>query len=65
MRKSLRICVVFALGFCLLLAAAATAEESGALRPLKIDDIFEMEGVGRYYGGPYAFSPDGRALAHP
>jgi dipeptidyl aminopeptidase/acylaminoacyl peptidase len=32
-------------------------------RPLAIDDMFELEGMGRYYGGPYAFAPDGNALA--
>ena len=46
-----------------LLAAFAAADESRSLRPLKIDDIFEIEGIGTYYGGPYSFSPDGRSLA--
>jgi dipeptidyl aminopeptidase/acylaminoacyl peptidase len=34
-----------------------------APRPIKVDDLFEIEGIGMYYGGPYAFSPDGRAIA--
>ena len=37
--------------------------EAATGRPLKIDDLFEIEGIGMYYGGPYAFSPDGRSLA--
>ena len=32
-------------------------------RPFTIDDLFEIEGLGRYYGGPFSFSPDGNALA--
>jgi dipeptidyl aminopeptidase/acylaminoacyl peptidase len=32
-------------------------------RPFKVDDLFEIEDIGRYFGGPYAFSPDGQKLA--
>ena len=32
-------------------------------RPFTLDDLFELEGIGRYYGGPFSFSPDGNALA--
>jgi dipeptidyl aminopeptidase/acylaminoacyl peptidase len=32
-------------------------------RPFTIDDLFEIEGLGRYYGGPFSFSSDGNALA--
>ncbi len=46
-----------------LLIGLPPAAAVGAPRPLKIDDLFEIEGLGMYYGGPYAFSPDGRALA--
>lgn len=46
---------------CTLLLAqdliAAPNENVG--RPFRIDDIFEIESLGRYYGGPYSFSPDG------
>ncbi|WJI16110.1 prolyl oligopeptidase family serine peptidase [Pseudoxanthomonas winnipegensis] len=36
---------------------ARTKDDGG--RPFRIDDIFEIEDVGRYYGGPYAFARDG------
>lgn len=32
-------------------------------RPIEVADLFELEQTGRYYGGPYAWSPDGRRLA--
>ncbi len=39
------------------------AQERTALhRSFTVDDLFELESVGRYYGGPFAFSPDGQAL---
>ena len=34
-----------------------------AQRPLAIDDMFRLESIGRYYGGPYGFAPDGQSLA--
>ncbi|MBX3738913.1 MAG: S9 family peptidase [Candidatus Didemnitutus sp.] len=32
-------------------------------RPFRVSDIFEIEQFGRVYGGPFAFSPDGEAIA--
>jgi len=32
-------------------------------RAFQVDDLFELEAVGMYYGGPYAFSADGQELA--
>jgi len=43
--------------------SAGDALAAEAARPFRLDDIFELEDVGRYYGGPWAFAPDGRALA--
>ena len=51
-----------AVGLAAVLAAGA-ALAADAPRPFRLDDIFELEDVGRYYGGPWAFAPDGRALA--
>jgi len=33
-------------------------------RPFAVDDLFEIEGVGHQFGGPYAFSSDGKQLAY-
>lgn len=44
-------------------AASTYAQTPHAQRPFRVDDLFELEGIGRYYGGPYAFSPDGQRLA--
>ena len=52
---------VAALGFLAGVAFAQSATD--ARRPFRLDDIFELEDLGRYYGGPWAFSPDGRSLA--
>jgi dipeptidyl aminopeptidase/acylaminoacyl peptidase len=30
---------------------------------MQVDDLFELEDIGKYYGGPYDFAPDGGALA--
>lgn len=63
MSKAIRIA---AAAFCLVAAlslpvlARATQSEQ---RPLRIADLFELESVGRYYGGPYSFAPDGQSLA--
>lgn len=50
-----------------MLAAALVAFVGGAAaqtqRPFTVDDLFELESIGRYYGGPYAWSADGRKLA--
>ncbi|MEO8430641.1 MAG: prolyl oligopeptidase family serine peptidase [Acidobacteriota bacterium] len=54
-------CIAAAILGSLVLAAAAFAQAPN--RPLRIDDMFEFEGIGQYFGGPYAFAPDGRALA--
>lgn len=44
--------------------APALAQSADAHhRPFTLDDLFELEGIGRYYGGPFCFSPDGNALA--
>jgi len=32
-------------------------------RAFAVNDLFELEDVGFYYGGPYSFSPDGKKLA--
>jgi len=63
MSKAIRIAAVT---FCLaaaltvpILTRAAASEQ----RPLQIQDLFELESVGRYYGGPYSFAPDGQSLA--
>ncbi len=32
-------------------------------RPFSVDDVFALESLGFYYGGPFAFSPDGSKLA--
>ncbi len=52
-------------GGMLLVASAARGQGAAteAARPLRIDDMFEMESLGQYYGGPWAFAPDGKALA--
>jgi dipeptidyl aminopeptidase/acylaminoacyl peptidase len=47
-----------------VLWAGILQAQSGAQRPFQIDDLFEVEGVGRYYGGPYAFSADEQRLAY-
>ncbi|MEP7383593.1 MAG: prolyl oligopeptidase family serine peptidase [Gemmatimonadota bacterium] len=44
-------------------AQATSAQATRAQRPFRVDDLFELEGMGRYYGGPYAFSSDGQQLA--
>ena len=48
-------------GACLILFLVTTA--TAAQRPFTVDDLFEIEDIGRYYGGPYAFSSDGKQLA--
>ncbi|MBL8269482.1 MAG: PD40 domain-containing protein, partial [Steroidobacter sp.] len=47
----------------LLLMPVAGATGTQQRRPLQVDDIFEMEGIGHAYGGPFAFSADGKSLA--
>lgn len=40
-----------------------TAGSDSVQRPFMVDDLFELEDIGRYYGGPYAWSADGSQLA--
>ncbi|WP_319421116.1 S9 family peptidase [Pleurocapsa sp. FMAR1] len=35
-----------------------------SVRLLLIEDLFNLEQIGRYYGGAYSFSPDGKTLAY-
>jgi dipeptidyl aminopeptidase/acylaminoacyl peptidase len=50
-----------------LLFLAAVLAASGIVRAaergLAVDDIFQLEGSGTYYGGPVAVSPDGKTVA--
>lgn len=51
-----------------VLASVLTVLYGGAAiaqtqRPFTVDDLFELESIGRYYGGPYAWSADGSKLA--
>ncbi len=34
------------------------------VRAFHLDDIFRAEQIGRYFGGPFSFSPDGGRLAY-
>jgi dipeptidyl aminopeptidase/acylaminoacyl peptidase len=34
------------------------------MRTLEVDDLFRIEQIGRYYGGPFSFSPAGGTLAY-
>jgi hypothetical protein len=36
--------------------------DASSPRPFPIDDIFEIEGIGMFYGGPYSFSPAAAGL---
>ncbi|MDJ0571814.1 MAG: hypothetical protein QNJ53_22605 [Pleurocapsa sp. MO_192.B19] len=31
---------------------------------LQVEDLFQLEQIGRYFGGAYSFSPDGKRLAY-
>ncbi len=64
--------ILRSLGLLLVLAAllstlpftrAAYAQSNQQRRPFDVNDLFELEDVGRYFGGPYAFSSDGQKLA--
>jgi dipeptidyl aminopeptidase/acylaminoacyl peptidase len=48
----------------LLWCGALSAEPSGNRRPFEVNDLFELEDLGQFYGGPYAYSADGRRLAY-
>jgi len=51
--------LVTAFTFC----RASAQDAQPHRRAFRIDDLFELEGIGHYYGGPTAFSPDGKSLA--
>ncbi len=34
------------------------------MRKFQPDDLFRLEQIGRYFGGPFSFSPDGSMLAY-
>src|SRR5436305_12935694 len=38
--------------------------ELARMRTLEVDDLFRIEQIGRYYGGPFSFPPDGQTLAY-
>src|ERR1700722_6376233 len=46
-----------------VIAAGLLAQARAGQRPFEVDDLFNIEDVGRYFGGPYAFSADGGQLA--
>jgi dipeptidyl aminopeptidase/acylaminoacyl peptidase len=46
-----------------VLTTVTAAHGAATPRPFQIDDLFELEDVGHFYGGPYAFSADGQKLA--
>lgn len=61
-RMPMRMCGIAMLLLCIATLAAqdlAAATKSNDGRSFRIDDIFELESLGRYYGGPYSFSIDG------
>lgn len=56
------------LSFLLLLSCLAGADSRAQSRdrggrPLSLDDLFNVQELGNYFGGPIDFSPDGRSLA--
>ena len=62
MLRSSRTCLFI----CLWVAVSIFTTDARAKepqRPFKVDDLFEIEDVGRYFGGPYSFSNDGQRLA--
>lgn len=67
-RSTLRGVVGNLLGVVLCLApipvsAAGQQNPPAQQRPFEVNDLFEVESVGQYFGGPYAFSSDGQKLA--
>lgn len=50
------------LGVCGLVGEPPSA--LAAQRAFQVDDLFELEDMGRDYGGPYAFSENGQELAY-
>lgn len=57
------ILMIAALLSTLPLAHAVHAQPNQPRRAFDVNDLFELEDMGRYYGGPYAFSSDGQKLA--
>src|SRR5260221_671556 len=49
--------------FLVASAFAADVKPVPSQRAFRVDDLFEMEDVGHYFGGPYSFSADGKKLA--
>jgi dipeptidyl aminopeptidase/acylaminoacyl peptidase len=62
-RRRLVLGCLIVLGAFVASSPTPSAQAPTTRRAFTVDDIFELEGVGRYYGGPYAFSPDGSRLA--
>lgn len=67
-RSTLRRVVGYLTGIALCLApipvsAAGQQNTPSQQRPFEVNDLFELESVGQYFGGPYAFSSDGQELA--
>ena len=61
--------VAFCLGGIVLCLAPLSGSAAGQhtstsqQRPFEVNDLFELESVGQYFGGPYSFSSDGQKLA--
>ena len=61
--RSRRLVSRLAASAILIASVTAAADTTSEMRPFRVDDLFELEDVGRYFGGPYAFSADGLQLA--
>lgn len=61
----LRHIAVFLLIISLLTPAFGEGPQSSPLkqRPFQVEDLFELEDIGHYFGGPWAFSPDSHMFA--
>jgi len=57
------VCTIIALTVSFLVGCLAYGADQKSQRPFTVNDLFELEDVGRYYGGPYSFSADGQKLA--
>jgi dipeptidyl aminopeptidase/acylaminoacyl peptidase len=69
-RNTARGLIPVACAFALTLLAAACAAQApdaasaaSARRRFTVDDLFQLESLVEHYGGPFAWSPDGRKLA--
>lgn len=58
-RNWLPLAILLLFTVCTLAQGAPTGNQ----RPFEVNDLFELEDVGRYFGGPYSFSPDGKEFA--